>query len=84
MIKTDAAPRTAPAKTPGRTGRREMESKRSLAKLGMTVSLGSLVVTGLMRGAGARKAHLWSGLALVGFSVWHHNLYLPVRGRPDV
>jgi hypothetical protein len=61
-----------------------MESKRNMAKLGMSVSLGSLVVTGLMRGRGARTIHIWSGLALVGFSVWHHTLYQPVHRRPDV
>jgi hypothetical protein len=59
-----------------------LERKKSAAKTGMTLSLGALVVTGLMQGRGARTLHIWSGMALVGFSVWHHRLYQPApRGN---
>jgi hypothetical protein len=52
-----------------------MAGKRSSAKIGMSLSLGALVVTGFMPGRGAKTLHVWSGLALIGFSIWHHNLY---------
>ncbi|MGD8387084.1 MAG: hypothetical protein PVG49_08075 [Desulfobacteraceae bacterium] len=59
-----------------------MERKRSVAKAGMTLSLGALIVTGLMQGRGARTLHIWSGVSLVGFSIWHHRLYQPApRGN---
>jgi hypothetical protein len=57
--------------------RGRMDEKKSVAKIGMTISLGALVVTGLMQGRGAKTLHIWSGMALVGFSVWHHRLYQP-------
>ena len=55
----------------------ELDKKKSAAKNGMTLSLGALVGTGLMRGGGARVLHIWSGVALIGFSFWHHKLCQP-------
>ena len=65
--------------TPARENapRRNRQSDRELAKLGMTVSLGILVATGLSRTHTSRRVHIWAGTALVGFSVWHHMLYAP-------
>lgn len=60
-----------------REGRSETERKREAAKIGMTLSLGAVVATGLMKGRGARTLHILSGMALIGFSLWHHNLYQP-------
>ena len=54
------------------------KTKKTVAKAGMAVSLGTLVATGLMetsRTEGIKKTHLWSGFALVGFSYWHYSLY---------
>ena len=54
------------------------KTKRTLAKAGMAVSLGTLVATGLMETSKTetlKKVHLWSGFALVGFSYWHYSLY---------
>ncbi|WP_320170487.1 hypothetical protein [Maridesulfovibrio sp.] len=54
------------------------KTKRTIAKAGMAVSLGSLVATGLMETGKTetlKKIHLWSGFALVGFSYWHYSLY---------
>ncbi|WP_460032902.1 hypothetical protein [Megalodesulfovibrio paquesii] len=48
---------------------------RTLAKHGMTVSLAALVATGFIRGTTSRRLHLAAGVALVGFSLWHHSLY---------
>jgi len=50
--------------------------KRDLAKLGMVVSMGTLMVTGFM-GREASRMHIGSGLALIGFSYWHYRLYQP-------
>ncbi|ADK83923.1 conserved hypothetical protein [Desulfarculus baarsii DSM 2075] len=52
--------------------------KRSLAKLGMSLSLGALVVTAFAGGKRAKNWHILAGGALVGFSAWHHALY----GKP--
>lgn len=54
------------------------KTKKSAAKAGMAVSLGTLVATGLMetnRTETLKRIHLWSGFALVGFSYWHYSLY---------
>jgi len=48
--------------------------KKKVAKVGMTISLGSLVLTGLMHFKGHKSLHTWSGIALLGFSFWHHRL----------
>ncbi len=52
-----------------------LQSDRNLAKTGMAVSLGALVITGLMRTPQTRTLHFVAGAALVGFSVWHASLY---------
>ena len=55
--------------------------QRQQAKMGMTIALGTLVATGLLRGKDtptARKVrtlHLCAGVAMVGFSYWHWSLY---------
>jgi len=60
--------------------------QRELAKVGMSVSLAVLVVTGF---TGARKRgpsrtlHLASGATLVGFSLWHHCLYGKPAAKPQ-
>ena len=51
-----------------------VKNKKKVAKVGMTVSLGSLVLTGLMHFKGHKSLHTWSGIALLGFSFWHHRL----------
>ncbi|GEM_PF-1012980 len=64
--------------------RSRMEEKKTVAKIGMSLSMGTLIATGLMRGRGAKTLHIWSGMALVGFSVWHYNLYQPATRRNKV
>lgn len=61
-----------------------LASRRALAKTGMTVSLGLLLLTalaGTRRRTLSRAVHLWSGAALAGFSLWHHCLYQGKRQR---
>ncbi|TVM16934.1 hypothetical protein DPQ33_11060 [Oceanidesulfovibrio indonesiensis] len=49
--------------------------QREWAKAGMAASMGMLVFTGFLEGDAARKWHIASGVALIGFSWWHHSLY---------
>lgn len=68
----------APARSGhARCGAEARRNKRELAKLGMTVCLGVLVVTGLCRSRTSRRWHAAAGVALVGLSAWHHFLYPP-------
>ncbi len=50
------------------------KDKKKVAKIGMMTSLGSLVLSGLMKFKGHKRLHTWSGIALLGFSFWHHRL----------
>ncbi len=56
-------------------GRQKRLADRELAKLGLAVAVGVLVVTGLSRSRSSRQLHVIAGGALVGLSVWHHLLY---------
>ena len=51
-----------------------VKNKKKVAKAGMTISLGSLVLTGFMHFKGHKSLHTWSGIALLGFSFWHYRL----------
>ncbi|PIE68767.1 MAG: hypothetical protein CSA21_05735 [Deltaproteobacteria bacterium] len=55
---------------------RSAKAKKN-AKLAMTLSLGTLVVTGFMRSKTARNIHILSGAALIGACAWHNSLYQP-------
>lgn len=52
-----------------------MESKREFAKLGMSASLLLCVGSAFFKSDIAKNIHIASGVALVGFSIWHHSLY---------
>ena len=52
-----------------------VESKKEFAKLGMSASLLICVGSAFFKGNVARNLHIASGVALVGFSLWHHSLY---------
>ena len=52
-----------------------VESKKEFAKLGMSASLLVCVGSAFFKGNVARNLHIASGVALVGFSIWHHSLY---------
>lgn len=53
----------------------DLAKKRTIAKYGMAISMGSLVATGLMESDKAKIIHAASGAGLIGFSIWHYNLY---------
>ncbi len=59
----------------------EKSTAKDLVKSGMVVSLSVLAWTALGRGRQNRALHTWAGVALVGFSVWHYNLYQPHHGK---
>lgn len=59
-----------------------LTSQRTQAKIGMAISMGTLVGTGFMahmfekdRAGIAHMTHIVAGVALVGFSYWHWKLY---------
>ncbi len=53
-----------------------LEKKREYAKMGMGVSLALTAGTALFMKSGASsKLHTLSGIALIGFSLWHYSLY---------
>ncbi|MGX3012111.1 hypothetical protein ACWIUD_11250 [Helicobacter sp. 23-1044] len=58
-----------------------VESKREFAKLGMSASLLLCVGSAFFKSNFARNLHIASGVALVGFSIWHHSLYDKKRGE---
>lgn len=63
------------ARRRGSDRRQKVARQKSIAKIGMSLSLGTLVATGLIAGRGARTLHVLSGIAMVGFSIWHYSLY---------
>lgn len=53
-----------------------LEKQRECAKIGMGISLALTAGTALlMKNPTASKLHILSGVALVGFSLWHYSLY---------
>ena len=58
----------------------DLETKKEIAKIGMTVSLGLTVGTALFwKVKKMKNLHTGAGMALVGFSLWHHLLYQPEK-----
>jgi hypothetical protein len=58
----------------------DIRTQRSAAKMGMALSMGTLIYTGF-RGKEAATLHIGAGLALVGFSFWHYRLYQPSTNK---
>ena len=53
-----------------------LEVQKEIAKVGMTVSMGITVATAFkMKSRKVKNLHVGAGVALVGFSLWHHMLY---------
>lgn len=53
-----------------------IETKREIAKIGMSTSL--LLTAGsalFLKNKTAKTIHITAGVALVGFSIWHASLY---------
>ncbi len=58
------------------------QEKRKLAKVGLATSMGLLTLTGFTKALPfSNKIHTLSGIALLGFSLWHANLYKPAPSK---
>ncbi len=56
----------------------DLDTKKEIAKIGMTASLGVVTATSFyMKNDFMKNLHIGSGVALIGFSFWHHMLYQP-------
>jgi len=56
----------------------DLDTKKEIAKIGMTASMGITVATSFyMKNKLMKNLHIGAGVALVGFSFWHHMLYQP-------
>lgn len=49
-----------------------LKEQRAAAKMGMAGSLATLVVSGFFKFQGAKSIHIYSGIGLLAFTVWHH------------
>lgn len=58
----------------------DLDTKKEIAKIGMTASMGITVATSFyMKNKFMKNLHIGAGVALVGFSFWHHMLYQPEK-----
>lgn len=58
------------------TKKEQLLLKRETAKIGMSVSLALTVGSAFfLRTQTGKQIHVGAGLALAGFSLWHHMLY---------
>jgi hypothetical protein len=61
----------------------DLETKKEIAKIGMTVALGITVVTTpfLKQNRLMKNLHTGAGVALAALGLWHHLLYQPEKRR---
>ena len=59
------------------TSATRLKTQKSIAKIGMSGSLGALFVSGFFKFHGAKQLHIYSGFGLLAFSLWHHFLNQP-------
>lgn len=60
----------------------DLDTKKEIAKIGMTASMGITVATSFnMKNKVMKNLHVGAGVALVGFSLWHHLLYQPEKKK---
>lgn len=62
----------------------DLETKKEVAKIGMTASMVAVVATSFaMNSKTMKNLHVGAGAALVGFSLWHHFLYQPSKTKKE-
>ena len=49
-----------------------LKEHRAVAKMGMVSSFGALIASGFFKFQGAKTIHIYSGVGLLAFTVWHH------------
>lgn len=54
-----------------------LRQRKAAAKMGMTGSMGALLISGFFKFQGAKSLHIYSGLGLLAFTLWHHLLNRP-------
>lgn len=61
----------------------DLETKKEIAKISMTVALGITVVTApfLKQNRLMKNLHTGAGVALAALGLWHHLLYQPEKRR---
>ncbi len=61
----------------------DLETKKEIAKVAMTASLGVTVVSALFlkKDKTMKQIHTGAGVALAGFCLWHHFLYQPAKKK---
>jgi hypothetical protein len=58
----------------------DLDTQKEIAKIGMTATMGITVATSFyMKNKFMKNLHIGAGVALVGFSFWHHMLYEPKK-----
>ena len=63
----------------------DLDTKKEIAKIGMTATMGITVATSMyMKNKFMKRLHVVAGVALVGFSYWHHILYQPTKKKENV
>ncbi len=62
----------------------DIKTQRSIAKAGVLAALGVLVWSGMQRPRRRyMPLHSWTGMALIGLTLWHWSLYLPRSEKPS-
>lgn len=61
----------------------DRETKKEIAKIGMTAALGITVITApfLQGNRFMKNLHTGAGVALVALGLWHHLLYQPEKRK---
>ena len=54
-----------------------LRKRKAAAKMGMTGSMGALVISGFLKFHHAKSLHIYSGFGLLAFTLWHHLLNQP-------
>lgn len=63
----------------------DLDVQKEIAKIGMTASMGITVATSFnMKSTTMKNLHIGAGVALVGFSLWHHLLYQPDKKEKKI
>lgn len=63
----------------------DLDTKKEIAKIGMTASLGIVTASSFyLKNRFMKNLHIGSGVALIGFSFWHHMLYQPNEKKSNL
>jgi hypothetical protein len=60
-----------------------LRKRKAVAKMGMTGTMGALVLSGFIKFQGAKSLHIYSGFGLLAFTWWHHLLNHPPPRRSN-